>query len=132
MTTESNKALSRRHYDEVLTGKNVALIDELYTSHIDLGDGGSMAREQFKAMAGMMLAAFPDVEVAIKDQIAEGDKVVTRWVAQATQRGEFMGVPPTGKRVTLKGIHIHRIEDGRIASLREEFDMFGLLQQLQT
>ena len=130
MTLETNKALVRRHYAEVLTGKNVTLIDELYAPVIDLGSGASMEREQFKAVAGMMHAAFPDVVVTVQDQIAEGDKVVTRWMAQATHQGDFMGVPPTGKQVMVKAIHIHRIVDGRIAALWEEFDMFGLMQQL--
>jgi steroid delta-isomerase-like uncharacterized protein len=130
MTIEANKALVRRHYDEVLTGKDVAVIDELYASTIDLGDGASMAREQFKAVAGTMHAAFPDAVVTVRDQIAEGDRVVTRWTAQATHRGGFMGLPATGKRVTVKAIHIHRVVDGRIAALWEEFDMFGLMQQL--
>jgi steroid delta-isomerase-like uncharacterized protein len=129
MMTEANKALVRRHYDEVLTGKDVAVIDDLYAPIIDLDEGVSMAREQFKAIAGTMHAAFPDAVVTIQDQIAEGDKVVTRWTALATHRGDFMGVPATGKRVTIEAIHIHRVVDGRIAALWEEFDMFGLMQQ---
>ncbi|MBN1814350.1 MAG: ester cyclase [Anaerolineae bacterium] len=129
MATEANKALVRRHYEEVLTGKNVAVIDELYAPIIDLG-GASMEREQFKAAAAMMHTAFPDVVVTVQDQIAEGDKVVTRWMAQATHQGAFMGIPPTGKQVTVKAVHIHQIVDGRIAALWEEFDMFGLMQQL--
>ena len=59
-----------------------------------------------------MRAAFPDVLISVQDQIAEGDKVVTRWTAQATQQGEFMGIPPTGKQVRVKAIHIHQIVDG--------------------
>ena len=130
MSTESNKALVRRHYEEVLTGKNLAVIDELYAPVIALGSGASIEREQFKAVAGMMHAAFPDVVVTVQDQIAEGDKVVTRWTAQATHQGDFMGVPATGRRGVAKAIHIHQIVDGRIAVLWEEFDMFGLMQQL--
>ena len=130
MVVEASKALVRRHYEEVLTGKNVAVIDELYAPVINLGGGASMEREQFKAVTGMMHAAFPDIVVTVQDQIAEGDKVVTRWTAQATHQGVFMGVPATGKRVMAKAIHIHQIVDGRIAALWEEFDMFGLMQQL--
>ena len=91
-----------------------------------------MEREQFKTVAGMMHTAFPDVTVTIQDQIAEGDKVVTRWTAQATHQGEFMGIPPTGKQVTVKAIHIHQIVDGKISALWEEFDMFGRMQQLES
>lgn len=130
MDTEANKTLVRRHYKEVLTGKNVAVLDELYAPVIAVGDDASMERDQFKTVAGMMHAAFPDGVVTIQDQIAEGDKVVTRWTAQATHQGDFMGVPATGKQVLMKAIHIHQIVDGRIAALWEEFDMFGLMQQL--
>lgn len=130
MAIEANKALVRRHYEEVLTGKDVAVIDELYAPVIDLGSGASMEGEQFKVVAGTMQAAFLDLMVTLQDQIAEGDKVVTRWTGQATHQGDFMGVLPTGRRVMVKAIHIHRIVDGGIAALWEEFDMFGLMQQL--
>ena len=130
MYSATNKTLVLRHYEEVLTGKNVSVIDELYAPVIDLGGGPQMEREQFKAVAGMMFVAFPDIVVTVQDQIAEGDKVVTRWTAQATHQGDFMGIPATGKQVLVKAIHIHQIVDGRIAALWEEFDMFGLMQQL--
>ena len=130
MGAEANKALVRRHYKEVLTGKDVAVIDELYAPVIAVGDDASMERDQFKAVAGMMHTAFPDVVVTVQDQIAEGDKVVTRWTAHATHQGDFMGIPATGKQVQMKAIHIHQVVDGRIAALWEEFDMFGLMQQL--
>lgn len=132
MSAEANKALVRRHYEEVLTAKRIGVIDELYAPSISLGNGNTVEREQFRAMAGMMHAAFPDVAVTVNDQIAEGDKVVTRWTAQATHQGEFMGIPPTGKQVAVEAIHIHQIVDGRIAALWEEFDMFGLMQQLES
>jgi steroid delta-isomerase-like uncharacterized protein len=114
----------------VLTGKSVAVIDKLYVPVIDLEGSPSMEREQFKAVAGMMQAAFSDLVVTLQDQVAEGDKVVIRWTGQATHQGDFVGVPPTGKRVVVKAIHIHRIVCGRITALWEEFDMFGLMQQL--
>ena len=74
MSTESNKALVRRHYQEVLTAKEIGVVDELYAPSISLGNEAAMEREQFKAVAGMMYAAFPDVVVTIQDQVAEGEK----------------------------------------------------------
>jgi steroid delta-isomerase-like uncharacterized protein len=130
MSIEQNKALVRRHYLEVLNQQNLALIDELYAPAIGLADGTSIEREQFKGMAGMSLTAFPDLRVTVEDQIAKGDKVVTRWTAWGTHHGNFFGLPATGKQVTVKAIHIHQIVDGKIAALWEEFDMFGLRQQL--
>jgi steroid delta-isomerase-like uncharacterized protein len=132
MSTEANKALVRRHYEEVLSEGKLDVVDELYAASISLANGAAMDREQFKAVAGMMHAAFPDVTVTIQDQIAEGDKVVTRWMAQATHQGDFMSIPPTGKQATVTAIHIHQIVNGKIAALWEEFDMLGLMQQLQS
>jgi steroid delta-isomerase-like uncharacterized protein len=130
MSTEKNKALVRRYYEEALNQRNLALIDDLYASTIGLGDEATIEREQFKSYAGISLNAFPDLRVTIEDQIAEGDKVVTRWTARGLHQGDFFGLAPTGKMVKVKAIHIHQIVEGRIAVLWEEFDMFGLRQQL--
>ena len=130
MKPEEMKKLVRRHYMEVLTKKNVQLIDEIYADQIQVGDTGTIPREQFKAIAQMSITAFPDLVVEVKDQIAEGDKVVSRWTATGTQTGQFMSLPPTGRKVTIKAIHIHQIREGRIAALWEEIDMLGLQQQL--
>ena len=130
MKSDDMKRLVRRHYEEVLTGKNAPLIDELYAEQIRNGDGEMIPREQFKMLAQMSVAAFPDLVVTVKDQIAEGDKVVTRWTATGTQKGQFMNLAPTGRRVTIKAIHIHQVTAGRIAALWEEIDMLGLFQQL--
>ena len=130
MKPEEMKRLVRRHYMEVLTRKNIQLIDEIYADQIQSGDTGTIPREQFKAIAQMSTTAFPDLVVEVKDQIAEGDKVVSRWTATGTQTGQFMSLPPTGRKVTIKAIHIHQIREGRMAALWEEIDMLGLQQQL--
>ena len=130
MSIENNKTLVRRHYEEVLTGRNPDLVDDLYLPMIGLSDGNSIEREQFKGYLQISLDAFPDLVVTVEDQIAEGDKVVTRWTAQGTHRGSFFGLEATGKQVRLQAIHIHQIKNGKIARLWEEFDMFGLRQQL--
>ena len=74
--------------------------------------------------------AFPDLKVTIEDQIAEGDRVVTRWKAKGTQQGELMGMPATGKQATVTGITIDLIKSGRITESRTNWDTLGLLQQL--
>ncbi len=129
-TLEQNKRLVRRHYEEVLSQKRLDLIEELYSDSIQIGDEASMPRAQFSAMAHLMMTIFPDIEVTVRDQVAEGDKVVSRWTATGTQQGDFLGVAATGKRVTIKAIHIHQIQDGRICALWEEIDLLGLVQQL--
>jgi steroid delta-isomerase-like uncharacterized protein len=68
--------------------------------------------------------------MAIEDQVAEGDKVVTRWTATGTHKGELMGIPPSGKKVRVTGIAIDRLEDGKIVESWSSFDQLGMLQQI--
>ncbi len=78
----------------------------------------------------MLLEAFPDSQLPVEDQIAEGDKVVTRWTCRATHTGEFQGMPPTGKYTTMTGTTIFRIANGKLVEGWTNADMLGLLQQL--
>ena len=130
MSAESNKAVCMRHYNEVLSGKKLDVIDEIYADQIKIGDGPSIPREQFKALARLSTTAFPDLVVSVHDQMAERDRVVSRWSAEGTHLGDFMGHPGTGKRVIIKAIHNHQVMDGRIATLWEEIDLLGLTKQL--
>jgi predicted ester cyclase len=75
-------------------------------------------------------AAFSDISITVEDQIAEGDKVVSRWTIRGTHKGEYMGIAPTGKQVTITGISIYRIEKGKIVEDWANSDMLGMLQQL--
>jgi steroid delta-isomerase-like uncharacterized protein len=74
--------------------------------------------------------AFPDVHITIEDQVAEGDRVVTRWTARGTHTGAFQGIPPTGKRGSMTGIDINRFADGKVVECWTNADDLGLLQQL--
>jgi steroid delta-isomerase-like uncharacterized protein len=137
MSTENNKALVRRFYEEVYNKQNLAIIDELiatnFMSHT-LDPGGVPTREGYKQFITGFLNAFPDVRVSVEDVIAEGDKVVARWVVRGTHKGEFRGptgsIPPTGKQVTVTSIDIFRIADGKFIERWPERDRLGLLQQL--
>jgi steroid delta-isomerase-like uncharacterized protein len=86
--------------------------------------------EGLKAYAGMLFAAFPDFHVVIDKEVAEGDLVAKVWTLHGTQLGEFQGIPPTAKSVTMSGITIYRIANGKIAELTWSYNMLGLLQQL--
>src|SRR5215211_2941327 len=70
------------------------------------------------------------LESTIEDLIAERDKVVAHWWGQATHRGEYMGIPPSGNRVDFRGISIYRIEGGQIAESWSVSDLLGMMQQL--
>ena len=75
-------------------------------------------------------ASFPDTVHLIQDQVAEGDKVVTRLIGRGTFRADFQGIPATGKLVEITGISIHRIADGKLAEHWANVDGLGFLQQL--
>lgn len=86
--------------------------------------------EGTKAFTGMYRSAFPDTKMTIDLQIAEGGKVTTRRTAHGTHKGELMGIPATGKQVTITGVGIDRIAGGRIVETWGEFDLMGMMQQL--
>ena len=133
MSTEDNKVLIRRFYEEVFNKKNVAAIDEFYSAdHVDhtLPPGLPVGPEGTKQAISMIMTAFPDLHLTIEDMIAEGDKVVTWFTTQGTQQGAFGGIPPTGKQVAVSTIEITRIAGGKIVEDWGLDDRLGMLQQL--
>ncbi len=133
MSTEDNKALMRRFLEEVFNKKNLAAIDEFIApNHVDhtLPAFLPSTREGSKQAIGMYLKAFPDLHLTVEDMIAEGDKVVTRFTSRGTQKGTFMGIPPTGKQVTVSSIVIARIAGGKSVEQWGLDDQLGMLQQL--
>ena len=124
MSREANKVLARRIVEEMWNTRNLKVVDEVYAPEFG---GGHAATKQF---VSANLAAFPDLRIAIQDQIAEDDLVVTRYVMRATHRGEFANIPPTGKSFTITGIEIHRFAGGKLVELWNIPDMLGVLQQL--
>jgi steroid delta-isomerase-like uncharacterized protein len=132
MSTEQNKALVRRYYEE--GSSNTALFDELLAPNYVLHFAGSpeplSGIEAAKQFHIVYLTGFPDLQVTVEDLVAQGEKVVSRWTGRATHAGSFMNIPPTGRRVTVTGIAIVRLEGGKIAEEWVNFDALGLLQQL--
>ena len=130
---DDNKALVRRYYDEVFNERRVELVDELavedYVEH-DPFPGQGDGRADLRARVELILAAMNPLRFDVQDVVAEGDRVVVRWVQQGTQTGPFMGMPPTGRQYTMAGIDVHRLRDGRMAEHWHVVDLFGLLQQL--
>lgn len=133
MSTEENKALIRRVFEEVWNAGNLDLVDELYhpdyvrhnaAGGVPLGPAGERRhRAAFRA-------AFPDLHITAEDIIAEGDRVAVRYRWHATHQGEFLGIPATGRRMTLSGIAIHRVVGGKIKELWVVGDELGLMRQL--
>lgn len=132
MSTEANKALVRRYREAYNTNK-LALLDEIVAADIKSHsgipglppglEGGKKAHQTF-------LAAFPNGQVTTEDLIAEGDKVVERFSFLGTNTGSFMGVPATGKKVTVSGMSVFRLANGKIVEHWGENDTLGTMQQL--
>ena len=133
MSTEANKNLVKRYYEEVLNGRNPGVLDELAVSDYDEHSpfpGQPNGLEGLKARAGGLLAAFNPYAFTMQDVVAEGDTVVVHWTNTATHSGSFMGIPPTGRAVTISGIDIHRIRDGKMAEHWHVVEELQMLQQL--
>ena len=132
MSVEENKALVQE-FEDLINAKDLEtaliLFSTDYVDHtpsIGLPPGIEGAR----AFHSMQIAAFPDRRTTSLDIISEGDKVVHRLVGECTHQGEFMGIQPTGKRITWSCIDIWRIGYGKIVEHWVEADMMSLMQQL--
>ena len=135
MSLEENKVLARRFVEEVWNQKNLAVARELLAATYVFHTPGRLPElppgpEGFQQYASAFLIAFPDVHVTIEDQIAERDKVVTRWTSHGTNTGSLFGMPSTGRSATITGITIDRIADGKLVESWDELDQLGMLQQL--
>jgi steroid delta-isomerase-like uncharacterized protein len=132
MTTTANKALVTRYYDEVLNQRNLAALDDLLATTFAswLPDGTRLGRAEYRDAVLASHQAFPDLVVEVLDQLAEGDKVTTRWRAAGTHRGPFAGIPATGRPVRITAMHLHRVVDGKLSEHWEEIDLLRLMRQL--
>ena len=149
MSTEENKALVRRFYESFGKEDSVRRIREsenreaetekvlrtIFTEYyapdciMHATEGDRSFNEDIKWTV-IYLSAFPDLKATVEDMVAEGDKVVTRWVLNGTHEGSIRGIPATQKRVTVKGITIKRIASGKIVEEWPLIDMLGMMQQL--
>ncbi len=130
MSTEENKALIR-HYWQACNKHNFDMLDELMTTdYVQHETTGNRNLQDVKAFNSMVMAAFPDITATIEDIIAEGDRVAARMTTSGTHKGEFRGIPPTGKTAVITEMSIYRISKGKIAEGWSVSDMLGLMQQI--
>lgn len=129
MSTDHNKAIARNHYQNT---RNLEAAFELISPNVVFRalPGLPPTYEGWKQGHAMFLGAFPDQQVTIEDEIAEGDTVVTRWTFSGTHQGALMGISATGKHVTVKGISVDRIGDGKVVEHLAQIDMVSLMQQI--
>lgn len=132
MSVEENKAAYHHIIEEVWNKGNLSLIESHVHPDFFWSASGLEYRgaEGFGQMVTMMREAFPDLHVTIDDMVGEGDRLVVRVTVSGTMKGTFMGIPPTGKKVSQVGITIVRIAGGKIAETWALLDQLDLMQQL--
>ena len=133
MSTEENMAIVRRYIEEAWNRGNVGVIDQLmspdYARHVN-GCPTPLTRESHKRRILQVRRALPDVTMTVEDMIASGDRVASRVTLRGTQCDTFMGIPATGRRVTVTGMDIARLVDGKVVEHWAEMDTLGLIKQL--
>lgn len=130
----STSATARRFFEEVFSEGKLDLVDELvapdYVGHPSGPEAPVHGPAGVKEYVGHLRTGVPDLTVIVEDQLADADRVATRWTARGTHDGELMGIDATGRTATVSGITIQRIRDGQIAEGWTNWDMLGMLQQL--
>jgi steroid delta-isomerase-like uncharacterized protein len=129
-----NKELSYRLFDKAWNENDMALLDAMVApdsiDHSPFRDDTVRGSENFKHVVGMFRAALEGIHLTIEDEIAEEDRVVHRWVLRGKHTGELFGVPPTGREVSMRGMTIVRMENGKVVERWANMDQLGLLRQL--
>ncbi len=133
-TLETNKALIRRNFEVIWSQCNLEAADEIlapeYIGHIAALPDAVHGVEAFKQVVMLFHLAAPDIRFDIQDQLAEGNKVATRWIGRGTHKGELMGIAPSGQRLSVTGMSFHRIENGRIQESWDDWDALSMLQSM--
>ena len=133
MSTEQNKSIVSRVFEELLNQENKGIIDEVYAQDIVVHDpfmGTASGVEAFRQLLGMFDAAFPGHRVKVHQIIGEGDYVTVLHTHTAKHTGPFMGMAPTGKEVVVHGVEVFRMANGKIVEFWRHDDDAGLLMQL--
>ncbi len=130
---DANKRVVRRYIEEFWNGDDAAVIDEIATPDVTGHPGAGhtlQGREVLKQRHAALRQVYSEPHFAVEDLIAEGDRVLLRWSFCGRHTGPIMSAAPTGKQITVGGMNIFRLVDGKIAELWVSADDFGELQQL--
>src|ERR671911_1987736 len=132
-SAEENKAIFRRYAEEVGNQHNFEIVDQIFERYIaHQPDGSTLQRgpQDVKRFQGEFFSAFPDFHINIEEQIAEGDKVVSRYTIRGTHQGDFRGMAPTGKEIEIKGVTIFRFSpEGKVVETWDSYDQMSLMRQ---
>jgi steroid delta-isomerase-like uncharacterized protein len=131
--SESNEEINRGQIEEIWNQGNLDAIPKFYAADVVIHGAPSElppGTEGVRVSIGGFRAAFPDLHLTIEDTIVQGDKLVFRWSWTGTHKGEFLGIPPSGKKVASNGMSIVRLAGGKIVEAWNASDDLGLMQQL--
>ena len=131
MKLEQNKAIVRDYLNEIVNKGNMSAFDTFFSEDVVFNETRHF-REQYPARMQAIRGAFPDHHLIVRDQIAEGDKVVTRVTFHGTHSGAFNGIAATGKQVEWPGIAMDRIADGKVVEMWHVQNITALMQQIAT
>jgi steroid delta-isomerase-like uncharacterized protein len=132
MSAEDNKNLNLRWiqaFNERDWAAEAACRTEDFQAHMQ-GAPDPLDANGWMAFLGMFTTAFPDVRIAVEGSVGDRDMVASRWIMTGTHNGNFQGVPATGRQISMKGIDVSRVVDGRIAEHWAQFDAIGVMQQI--
>ena len=130
--THRNKEIIHRYFEQWANRGDTTVADELIATNLTLRNPPALVRslDDYKKGMAMFHAAFPDLHFTVEDRIAEGDKMAVRWTMSGTHQGEYQGRPPTQKRITVTGVSLFRLADGKIQEIHVNMDRLGLMEQL--
>jgi steroid delta-isomerase-like uncharacterized protein len=133
MSPDNNKSIVRRAIEEPWKG-NLDIVEELFASDY-VGHDPAVPEllrgpGDVKEFISTYRVAYPDAQITVETQVAEGDMVATRWTARGTHKGELMGIEPTGKQVTVTGLTLSRVQNGKIVEGFQNWDALGMMKQL--
>jgi len=133
MSTD-NKSIVRLLYDEVWNKRRLELVDEIISPSHALHDpnltGSAVGPEAYKRLVSRWVAGVSDLRFTLEDMVGENEKLAVAWTISGTHKGEFMGVPPTNKKVSVDGITIHHFVNAKIMDSYASWDAWGMMQQL--
>lgn len=133
MSAEQLKVAAQNFIEKGLNQKDLSAFEAYFSPELTdhaLPPGLPSGLEGRKMFGSALVAAFPDLHVEVEDLVTDGGKVVTRYSVRGTHKGELMGIPPTGRQVSIGGIAIDRFENGRSIEHWEYYDQMGMMQQL--
>jgi steroid delta-isomerase-like uncharacterized protein len=130
-----NKTIARRLYEEVWNERKLELVDQLlspsHALHEPSASGSQVGPQAYKTTITRFLTGLPDLRFTIQDLISERNKLVVSWLLSGTHSGEFYGMAATNKKISVEGITIHQIENGKILESYASWDRLGLMRQLE-